>query len=144
MRILVDILHPAHVHVFKHPIREWRDLGHEVLVTARDKDLACHLLDAYEIHCELISRQGRGLLGLFGELLARDFRLLRIARDFRPDVLTGCGGVTIAHVGRLIRRPSIVFYNNEEATLQNMLTYPLASVVCTPESYRGIIRHNPR
>jgi len=139
MRILIDILHPAHVHVFKHAMSIWRDRGHEVLVTARDKDLVLELLDAYGIEHQLLSRQAKGLAGLFGELLVRDMRLLSVARKFRPDVLTGCAGVCIAHVARLLGRPSIVFYNNEEARLQNLLTYKFAHVVCTPACYRAHI-----
>jgi predicted glycosyltransferase len=57
------------------------------------------------------------------------------ARRFRPDVLVGIMGVTIAQVGPLIRRPALVFYDTENAKLTNRFVYPLAHSVCTPNCY---------
>jgi predicted glycosyltransferase len=139
MRILVDIVHPADVHFFKYAIREWENRGHRVLITARDKDIALHLLRAYGFEFKCISSQGRGLWGMASELVTRDLRLFRIARIFRPDVLTGFTGISIAHVGKLLGKPSIVFYDTEFARLSNALTYPLATLVCTPDCYNGQI-----
>ena len=48
MTILVDIVHPADVHFFKHAIREWERRGHKVVVTARDKEMTLKLLKSYE------------------------------------------------------------------------------------------------
>ena len=140
MRILVDILHPAHVHFFKHAIRGWRARSHEVCITLRDKDIARALLDRLGFAYENLGRPGRGLTGMAAELLRRDLRLWRIVRRFRPDVLTGIGGISIAQVGWLCRVPSVVFTDTENATLSNHLTFPLASVVCTPQCYECPVR----
>jgi predicted glycosyltransferase len=139
MKVLVDIVHPADVHFFKHAIRAWERRGHEVLVTARDKEMACQLLNAYKFTFTCISTQGKGLWGLAKELMIRDARLYRITRRFRPDILTGFTGISIAHVGKLVGKPSIVFYDTEFARLSNALTYPLATIVCTPTCYNGHI-----
>jgi uncharacterized protein len=139
MRIVVDIVHPADVHFFKYAIRDWEARGHNVLVTVRDKEMTLQLLAAYGIGSTCISSQGRGLWGLFKELLIRDIRLYRIARRFRPDILAGFSGISVAHVGKLLGRPSIVFYDTEFARLSNALTYPFARVVCTPTCYNGTI-----
>jgi predicted glycosyltransferase len=139
MRILIDIVHPADVHFFKCAIKEWQNRGHKVLITARDKDIALQLLKAYDFEFICISSQGKGLWSMACELVVRDLRLLRIARLFEPDVLTGFTGVSIAHVGKLLGRPSIVFYDTEFARLSNALTYPLATFVCTPDCYDGEI-----
>ena len=40
MKILIDIGHPAHVHLFKNLIGNLRKDGHEVIITARDKEIA--------------------------------------------------------------------------------------------------------
>lgn len=140
MRLLVEILHPAHVHVFRNAIGEWRERGDEVLVLSREKDVANELLDAYGIPYESISRLGRTKLDLVREMIVRDVRMWRRAREFRPDVLVGVMGVTIAQVGRLIGRPTVVFYDTENATLTNSVVYPLAHSVCTPECYAAKVR----
>ncbi len=140
MRILVEILHPAHVHVFRHAIAVWRSRGDEVLVLSREKECANDLLRAYGIPFESISRIGGRKISLVGEMLLRDFRMLRAALRFKPDVLVGIMGVTIVQVGRLTGRPAVVFYDTENATLTNRFVYPLAHSVCTPECYRGPVR----
>jgi predicted glycosyltransferase len=139
MRILVDIVHPADVHFFKHAIRDWKGRDHQVMITARDKEMTLQLLESYGFTFRCISAQGKGLWELAKELLVRDARLCAIARWFQPDILTGFSGISVAHVGTLLRKPSIVFYDTEFARLSNALTYPLATVVCTPTCYRGSI-----
>ncbi len=142
MRILVEILHPAHVHFFKNPIAEWRRRGDEVLVLSREKECASDLLDAYEIPYKAISRLGKQKFSLYPEMLRRIWRMWKYCRSFKPDVLTGIMGVTIAPVSRLVRRPAVVFYDTENATLTNRFVYPLAHSVCTPECYKGQVKGN--
>jgi predicted glycosyltransferase len=139
VRILIDVLHPAHVHFFRHFRAQMLDRGHEVLVTARDKDVAIELLNEFGIPYEVLSRQRSGTVGLAAELVERSARLLRVARRFRPDVLTGIMGPVIAPVGRLIRVPAVVFYDTEWASRTNRFVYPLAACVCTPDSYTGAV-----
>ncbi len=140
MRILVEILHPAHVHFFRNAIRFWIERGDAVCVLSREKECANELLKACEIPFNSISVIGSRRIGLAWELLVRDLRMWRICRSFRPDILTGIMGVTIAQVGRLIRKPAVVFYDTENATLTNRFVYPLAHSVCTPDCYRGAVR----
>lgn len=142
MRILIDILHPAHVHFFRNFRSAMLGAGNEVLITARDKDLTLDLLAAYDIPAEVISIQRRGRLGLATELTTRVRRLLAIARRFQPDVLTGIMGPAIAPVGRLLRRPAVVFYDTENATATNRWVYPMATAVCTPDCYSAPVRGN--
>jgi predicted glycosyltransferase len=47
MRIVVDIGHPAHVHLFKNFVWEMQKRGHEILITASKKEVSLRLLDAY-------------------------------------------------------------------------------------------------
>lgn len=138
MRILIDIGHPAHVHFFKNPIRLLREEGHQILITSRDKECAIGLLDGLglEHRCLSVQNQG-GIMGMAKELVVRNRALMRVAREYRPDVMTGVGGIFAAHVGRWLGIPSVVFYDTENAYLQNALTYPFATKVVVPECYRG-------
>ncbi len=136
MRILVDLTHPAHVHFFKQAIWKWKDRGHQVFITSREKDITIELLNSYGIEYICISKYGSGLLGLFKELIVRDYKLYKLARKFRLDILVAIGGVSVAHVGRLIGKPSIVFYDSEFAKLSNRITFPFTDVICTPSCYK--------
>jgi uncharacterized protein len=140
MRVLVEILHPAHVHFFRNAIAEWTARGDEVLVLSREKDVANQLLDAYGIPYESISRLGTSKLSLLGEMLVRDARMLDRALSFEPDVLVGIMGVTIVQVGRVIGKPAVVFYDTENAKVTNAFVYPLAHSVCTPDCYQAPVR----
>ena len=67
MKILVDVVHPAHVHFFRHALERWREKGDEVLVTARRKDVTLDLLGQMGIGAHVLSTAGRGLGGLLWE-----------------------------------------------------------------------------
>jgi predicted glycosyltransferase len=140
MRILVEILHPAHVHVFRNAIRAWQERGDEVLVLSREKECTSSLLEAYGIPFRSISRIGKRKYALPAEMVLRDVRMLTASLVFKPDVLVGVMGVTIAQIGRLIGKPAVVFYDTENATLTNRFVYPLAHSVCTPSCYREPVR----
>jgi predicted glycosyltransferase len=139
MRILIDILHPAHVHFFRHFHAEMTDRGHELCITARDKDRSIELLDAFALPYRQISTQKRGG-GLLVEMGQRTVRLLGVARRFRPDVMTGIMGPSIALAGTLTRVPAVVFYDTEFAVQTNRFVYPLAFSVCTPDCYQAPVR----
>lgn len=136
MRILIDMGHPGHVHLFKHFIREMRDRDHEVLVTARDKKIIGDLLRSHDLDFQTVGRVRDGFLPLLLEWAQRDIGIYRIARRFRPDILLGVGNPSIAHAATLLRKPSIIFTDTEHARFGNRITFPFADVICTPSSYR--------
>lgn len=135
MKILIDIGHPAHVHFFRNAIRSWNQSGDEVLITSRDKDVALQLLNGYGFthNCLSCAHPAKWSLGV--ELLIREFQLFWLARRFRPDVMVAIAGTFMVHVGRLLRIPTVVFYDTEHARLQNAITYPFADYICTPSAY---------
>ena len=138
MKILIDIGHPAHVHFFHQPIRLLQSAGHEVIITSRDKECALELLDGLGLEHHPLSALGKGgMLGLGKELISRDLALLRVVKKIKPDIMAAIGGVFIAHVGKLTGTPSLAFYDTENATLQNTITYPLASAVIVPNCYHA-------
>ncbi len=138
-KVLVDIGHPAHVHFFSHPIRIWLAKGHEVIITSRKKEIATDLLDELGLsHHVLSAHPGKGtLLNLFAELISRNKALLSVVRKQKPDIMVGIGGVNIAHVRMVTGVPAIAFYDTENATLSNAITYPFASLVAVPECYKA-------
>jgi predicted glycosyltransferase len=137
VRILLDITHPAHVHFFRNAIEDWTKRGNDVVIAARDKDIVTDLLDRTGLNYKNLGSAREGLAGLGLELLLRDGRLLKFARDRKPDVLAGIGGIFIAHVGFLLGIPSVVFTDTENATLSNRLTFPVATKIVTPRCYEG-------
>jgi predicted glycosyltransferase len=143
VKILIDIGHPAHVHFFKNPMRILQEHGHEILVTSREKEVAVDLLDDAGVKHQTLSSMGKeGVISLLKELVLRDARLYKVVKRFQPDIMLGIGGIFIAHVGKLTGIPSLVFYDTENASLQNVMTYPLASCVVVPSCYQGWLPNN--
>lgn len=141
MNILIDIGHPAHVHFFARPIRLLQADGHQILVTSRRKDIALELLDELGIPHVLLSSACSGLLGFARELMLRDRALIRTVRDFGAQRMAEIGGTFVAHATLFTGIPSLVFYDTENAWLQNVITYPFASRVLVPECYQGWTPH---
>ncbi|WP_202320060.1 DUF354 domain-containing protein [Archaeoglobus neptunius] len=143
MKIMVDVGHPGHVHFYRNPVANWKRNGHEVLVVARDKDLTVSLLNSFGIEHVKIGESKNGLIGKGLDMIAKDLKLLKIARKFKPDILTGIFSPYISQVGSLINRPSVIF-NDTEMVRYSQLVTTFASVICTPRCFRGNVRKNIR
>ena len=135
MRILIDIGHPAHVHFFKFLIRNLEKDGHVVRITARDKEVTHALLKAYG--CTYFNRGElkKGMLNKAFGLLFVDYTLFKIAKDFQADLLLGVHNPYIAHAGKLLGIPSIIFTDTENVGIASSLTFPFADVIWTPSCF---------
>lgn len=136
LRIAVDITHPAHFHFFKHAISTWQARGDDVLLLSRDKDLTLQLLDEAGLKHRTLSKMRTGKVGLGLELLEHGFGVWDAMRKHRSQVVMAIGGTFIVHAAKLLGVPSLVFYDTENATLSNKITYPFATKIFTPRSYR--------
>ncbi len=132
MRALFDIVHPAHVHFYRHLHDRLRDEGHEVRVIARDKDVTCDLLDAFEMPHEVVGRPRSNSLGQAAELIGRDFQLARECIRFKPDVVLtrNPAGVQAA---RLTRTLGIFDTDNGTSAGRHFaMARPFADIITSP------------
>lgn len=138
VRIVVDICHPAHVHLFRHPLAAWQADGAELLVLARDKDITLPLLDIYGIPYRAMGAAARGRIGQFGELLRREAAMFRLVRRFRPRLIVG-SSPNAARVARLLGARSVILGEDDAKyiPLFRYLAYPLASAIITPDALTG-------
>src|SRR6185295_7419543 len=137
MRVLIDLNHPAHAHLFRHVYSSLRARGHECRVTARDKDVTLRLLTAWGIPYSVLAPLGRTLPARALELLRREARFLALARAFRPHLITG----TTAHAGRAGRlvgaRSAVLNEDDARAVpLFRWVAYPLATAIVTPDGLK--------
>ena len=136
MRVLFDITHPANVHFFKHLIAMLQQEQHHVLVVSRNKDVTLSLLQDLNIPNLCLSEKRPGLIRAMKELVVRNLRLLRVARQFRPDVLVAASaGVSIGPVGAALGVPRLVFDQADLAYLQLALGLPFVTFICTGDGY---------
>jgi len=137
MRIVVDINHPAHVHYFKYFIREMRKKGHEVLITASEKDITFRLLECYNLDFRNVGNYGDSLINKIINMPIIDFRYYKLMKSFKPDMLVGFGSIRAAHASFLLKKPCINFEDTEHSTEQIRLYLPFVDAVCTPSCYTG-------
>jgi predicted glycosyltransferase len=144
MKFLFDLQHPAHLHFFRPVIARLKEEHHDVLITARDKDILVELAGEYGIELVVFGTAKKGIINLGLELLYRQRRLNKIIRQFKPDVMMAIAGTYISLLGKLRRIPTHVFYDTEHATVSNLLAYPFATCIHVPRCYRKEIRWNHR
>lgn len=136
MRIIFEIGHPAHVHQFKYTIWNLMNKGHDIKIVAKDKDIAVYLLNIYGIEYENIGKHYMGLIGKGFGLIKTDYRLLKIAKKFKPDLFISRASPYSAHISRLMMKPHLAFCDTEYAVLNDMLAYPFTDTICTPTCFR--------
>jgi predicted glycosyltransferase len=136
MRIIVYIGHPAHVHLFKNMIWNLEGDGHEVKITAIDKEIALYLLNAYGFKYDNLGKHSKKLLKKLLGFIARDYRLYQVAKNFKPDVFISHGSMFAAHVAKLFRKPHISLEDTEHSTEQYRLYAPFTDVILTSSCFK--------
>jgi len=136
MKILFEVNHPAHVHFFKNVIRILENEGHDIKIVAKDKDVTLDLLKAYNLKYEVFGKNYFNIIKKIYGVLIADYRLLKIARSFKPDILVGRGSIYMAHLSILISKPYIAFVDTDNANLIAKLALPFASVICSPVCFK--------
>ena len=137
MKILIDIGHPGHVHLFKNLINKMTKDGHEFYITARDKEVAISLLNNYNFKYYNRGKGYNGFLGKAFGMLIIDFKIWIQALKFKPDILIGgVGNLYIAQVAKLLRKPSIIFDDTEHAILELAFVKKLATCIITPDVFQ--------
>ena len=139
MRILVDIGHPGHVHLFRNAIKSLLARGHFVVITIRDRQLVGELLQQYGLEFEIASRVRTSFAGLIWELFEHDWNVLRATVQHKIDLLIGTS-VCITQVGFVTRTPSLVFNEDDRDYLHAWawLAYPFATGIVTPQCLRDV------
>ena len=69
MRILIDLTHPADVHIFRDLIARLEGEGHYVHLTMRDKDILVELARSYGMEAQVFGVARKGLLRLATEMV---------------------------------------------------------------------------
>ncbi len=132
MKIIIDIGHPAHLHVFKHFTQLMIKAGHEILFTCRDKEFEIHLLSNLGFNFVSFGRKYRTLIGKCWGLVKFDILETIQGLKFQPDIFLSCGSMYASHAAFLLRKPHIAFedtYNFEQVRLY----LPFTNVILTSD-----------
>ncbi len=136
MRYLFYMGHPAHFHLFKNTITGLKELGHQVQVLIKKKDILEQLLVNAGLQYKNINPEGRAdnKLSIAFNLLKRDVEFFKVCLQFKPQLMIGTSA-EITHVGKLLNIKSIVV-NEDDAEIVPLfakLAYPFATYLLAPE-----------
>lgn len=105
MNILVQLSHPAHFHLYKNAAKNLIEDGHRVFILIKTKDILEDLLKQSGLPYFNILKEAhrKSKLGMFWDMLVRDWRMLLFVKKHKIDLLTG-STVEVAQVGWLTRK----------------------------------------
>jgi len=136
MRILIDINHPAHVHLFRNAVKLWLANGHKVLLITRTKDVVMDLVFYYNLPFLLGTKRRNGIITLGMELLEKTALIVKQAKQFRPDFLMSVASPPAAWASNIIGVPHIAF-DDSEHKWEHMLYVPFSKIICTPDCFHN-------
>lgn len=137
LNILIDIGHPAHVHLFKYFIKYLENQGHRVTVTSRNKDITIDLLNKYNIKHVCISSEGSTLFLKLFELTIRDLKTFYLHLKYKFDMSFGTS-INITHLTAIFNVPSYTFSESDDSVikLHTFLAYPFATKIIVPNNIK--------
>lgn len=133
MKILIDISHPAHAHFFKYFIKNMENKGHDIKITAKDKDLTLKLLDLFGFKYLTIGSYRKKAILKFIDLLKIDYSLYTICKKYNPDLVLGFGSINAAHAAFFVNKPCVIFDDDEYSY---RLYKPFTSAICTTHTFK--------
>lgn len=135
MNILIDINHPAHVHLLRNAYHELKGKGHEIIVTVKDIPSAQALMDSEGIPYINLGRKDDSLAKKGFDQLIYDWRIWKLVHKHK--IVLGIGSsINIAHVSRLSKMKSIILDDDDDAVEPLFVKYahPFADLILTPDS----------
>lgn len=136
MKILIDINHPAHVHLFKHFTWEMMKKGHSIVFTAMDKEISIDLLRHYKFKYYVLGKHRKKPLNKILELFKYNLNLAQVVYNFKPDIFVSHGSIYAAQIAFLFRKNHFAFEDTENATINNFLCHLFTKNVITSNSYK--------
>lgn len=140
MRILIDINHPAHVHLFKNFAWQMQQKGHEILFTTRQKEISDVLLKNLGFDYICFGKHYKSLKAKLWGILKFDWMLLKVALRFKPDLFLSMTSIYASHVALVLRKVNILLTDTENATFQHWLGVPFCDKILTPVCFKKQFR----
>lgn len=143
MNVLIDIGHPAHVHLFSCLAHELAKQGHQLFFSTRDIPVAKRLLEHYGMTPYLnLGSKRDSLIGKAVTVLKQDAKLLHFVRRNHIDIGLS-SGLVLSQVSQFTQMKSYVFDDDDDAAEPLIVKYahPYSDVVFTPNCIQRKTEH---
>ncbi len=138
MKVLIDIGHPAHVHLIRNLYYLLIKNGHSVWVTVKNISIVITLLKKYNIKYIEIGKKRDSLFGKVISQFQYNFKLLKLVNKNQIEIGIGTS-ITITHVSMLSKMKSILL-DDDDDDIQRLFVrfaHPFANTILSPESLIG-------
>lgn len=133
MNVLMDIVHPAHVHLLRNTYFELCKRGHNVFVTVKDIHVVKQLLSNYGIPFINLGAKPDNLLKKKIGQLKYNWYIYKFVKEHKIDIGIG-SSVTLAHVSRISRMKSIILDDDDDVVepLFAKYAHPFCDTILSP------------
>lgn len=132
MKILIDIGHPGHVHLFRPFAQEMTQKGVRILFTCREKEFETDLLRASGLSFVSMGRHFKSKAGKLFGLVWFSLRLFFIGLKFRPDIYLSHGSIYAGVVAWLSGKVHVSL--EDSGNMEQVRLYlPFTRYVITPD-----------
>ncbi len=135
MRLLIDIGHPGHVHLFRPMAQQLIEKGHKVLFTCRQKEFEMELLEAAGLDYVSFGKHFQTKTGKIYGLAKFNLKMLQNALKFKPDLFLSHGSLYAAQIAWLMQKPHVSM--EDSGNWEQMRLYlPFTRHVLTPNELK--------
>ena len=134
MKVIIDIGHPGHVHLFRNFAKIFISKGHSVLFTIRQKEYEAELLNHAGLPCTCLGRHYSSSAGKLWGLIIYNLKVLRLSIRFKPDLFLSHGSLYTLLSAVLLRKPNVSLEDSGNPE-QVRIYLPFTKAVLTSTSF---------
>lgn len=135
MKIAFFINTPAQAHMYKNITRKLKENGHEIKILARGYRETIDVLNGLDINYFLYMKAPKSKYVKSLIFPSNVFAAYMYLNSFKPDLLIGHAFYSV-YTSQLLRRPSIIFNDCDNAPVQFILVKPFVSAIITPKNFQ--------
>jgi predicted glycosyltransferase len=134
MNILIDLVHPAHVHLIKNSYFELKNKGHNLFVTVRDNFAIVELLNKLDIPHTIFKKKRDSLLGKLIMQFEYNIKLLSLVNQKKISIGLG-SSVSIAHISKFSKMKAIFLDDDDDEVEPLIVKYahPFVNTILSPD-----------
>ncbi len=132
MRILIDIGHPAHVHLFKNMAFKMIKDGHIFIFTVRKGEHEDLLLNKYNFNFRKIGKKRKSKYGKLFGLIDFSIKIWIHALRFKADLFISHGSMYAGIAAKMLSKPHIALEDSGNME-QIRFSRPFSTVILTPD-----------
>lgn len=135
MKLLIDIGHTAHVHLFRHTAAALQAKGWEVLFSVRKKGENEALLQQFGLPYVTYGNTGKNIVTKILSIVQKNHALYLIIRKLKPSITISHSSFYLSQISSLCHIPNITL--EDTGNMEQILLYlPFTDCILTSQSYQ--------